>query len=117
MSNTPEKTRTIIEDDKAAFAAPQANEVKAFDAGNADDSPLFVAADGKFLACTQSWTGWYRKSGSVWKICKNSDGYLVTKPGGGNDAWGTGYTWDDVKSAYGLSGVTAYTSTCGPTCG
>ena len=56
-----------------------------------------------------SWTGWYRHPrGGVYKICKDSDGYLVTKPRGGQDAWGSSYTWREVKNGYGLGGVGWY---------
>lgn len=41
-------------------------------------------------------------SQNVYRICKDRDGYVVYKPGGGTDAWGNGYSWSDVKKAYGL---------------
>lgn len=51
-------------------------------------------------------TYWYRhpRSRQEYKICADRDGFLVTKPGGGTDAWGTGYTWRDVEQGYGLGG-------------
>ena len=108
--------KTVSEDTDLDQGKAIEGEVLSFDSGNADDSPYFVGADGAFLACTKPWTGWYKKGGSVWRICKDSDGYRVRKPGGGVDSWGTGYTWSEVKSGYGLSGVKAYKSTCGPAC-
>ncbi len=63
------------------------------------------------LDTNRAWTGWYRHPrGGVYAICRDPDGYLVYKPGGGIDAWGAGYTWRDVKSGYGLAGVAAYQS-------
>ncbi len=44
----------------------------------------------------------YEHSSGVYKICKDRDGYIVYKPNGGQDVHGTGYSWDDVKSQYGL---------------
>lgn len=88
----------------------------AFDSGNADSSPYFIGEKGQAEACYDPWTGWYKKGGSVWRICKDRDGYRVRKPGGGVDSWGDGYSWSEVKSAYGLSGIGAYKSTCGPAC-
>lgn len=87
-----------------------------FDFANSDDETFFITSSGAIEKCTSAWTGWYKKNGRVWKICKDRDGYLVHKPGGGTDAWGRGYTWNDVKSAYGLSGVRAYRSKCGGSC-
>jgi hypothetical protein len=76
-----------------------------------------VAFSEKLAECTTAWTGWYNHPrGGVYKICKDGDGYLVYKPGGGVDAWGTGYTWRDVKSGYGLAGITAYQSRCNASC-
>lgn len=76
-----------------------------------------VSYPKSIAVCTAAWTGWYRHpQGDVYAICKDSDGYLVYKPGGGNDAWGTGYTWTQVKAGYGLAGITAYQSRCGGTC-
>ncbi len=51
------------------------------------------------------YTYWYKhpRTKKVYKICRDNDGYLVTKPGGGKDAWGRGYKWKDVKSGYGIS--------------
>ncbi len=46
---------------------------------------------------------YYNGSGGEWRICRDSDGYVVYKPNGGTDAWGNGYSWDDVKKAYGLT--------------
>ncbi|GAB5376911.1 MAG: hypothetical protein AcusKO_33730 [Acuticoccus sp.] len=90
--------------------------IDAFDAGNADGDRYYFDSEGRPLRCTRPWTGWYRRSGSVWKICKDQDGYRVRKPNGGIDSWGTGYSWSDVKSSYGLAGIGAYKSTCGPAC-
>ena len=82
-----------------------------------DDEVAIIVEKIDFRACTTAWTGWYRHPrGRVYKICKDKDGYLVFKPGGGIDAWGRGYTWREVKSAYGLAGVRAYQSRCGQKC-
>ena len=54
----------------------------------------------------RTYTYKHPRSGKTYKICKDRDGYLVTKPDGGTDAWGTGYSWGEVKSGYGLKGVT-----------
>jgi hypothetical protein len=63
-----------------------------------------VAAVGMFpTAAHAGLMHYYRDSGgAVYKICRDSDGFSVYKPGGGMDAWGTGYTWAQVKAAYGL---------------
>lgn len=85
--------------------------------GEWDDDVAIIANQEDFLACTTAWTGWYKHPrGRIYKICKDKDGYLVHKPGGGTDAWGRGYTWREVKEAYGLSGVRAYQSRCGQQC-
>ena len=42
--------------------------------------------------------------GARFTVCRDSDrSFVVTKPGGGRDAWGGGYTWDDIERAYRLS--------------
>lgn len=115
-TNEDFKIETISEDNDLDASVSISDEVKAFDSGNADDDKFFVNEKGELLSCTRPWTGWYRKRGSVWKICKDSDGYRVRKPGGGVDSWGRGYSWNDVKSGYGLSGIRAHRSTCGPAC-
>ena len=46
---------------------------------------------------------YYDYNKNTYKICKDNDGYLVYKPNGGVDAHGTGYTWSDVKSQYGIN--------------
>jgi hypothetical protein len=69
--------------------------------------------------CTaSSWTGWYKASnGDKYVICKNvNTGYVVWLPGGSTHSWGVGYTWRDVKSAYGIDGVAPYASQCGGIC-
>ncbi len=72
--------QVISEDNDLDAGKAIEDEAKAFDAGNADDNPYFVAEDGKPLSCTKPWTGWYKKSGSVWRICKDRDGYRVRNP-------------------------------------
>ena len=108
--------QVVSEDDDLDGGKAITGEEMAFDSGNADDNPYFIGEDGKLKGYTKPWTGWYKKGSSVWKICKDRDGYRVRKPGGGIDSWGTGYSWSEVKSAYGLSGISAYKSTCGPAC-
>lgn len=67
--------------------------VASFDVGLIDNDVAIFIDKNKFMACTTAWTGWYRHPrGGTYKICKDNDGYLVHKPGGGNDAWGNGYT-------------------------
>ena len=39
-----------------------------------------------------------------WQVCRDSDGWVVYKPDGGEDAWGTGYTLTQIEASYGLSG-------------
>lgn len=95
---------------------PVEGAIAGFDSGNADSDVFFVDEEGKLLSCYKPWTGWYRKNRAVWIICKDQDGYRVRKPNGGIDSWGRGYSWAQVKGAYGLSGVRAYRSTCGPAC-
>ncbi len=86
------------------------------DIGGADDD-VALYLDTEVMSANKSWTGWYKHPrGRVYKICKDQDGYLVHKPGGGKDAWGRGYTWRDVKSAYGLAGVRPYQSKWGTGC-
>ena len=117
MSSLKEFQMTRVSADQDLDDVKSSEEsITPFDTGNADSDAYFVTEIGDILACTKPWTGWYRKNGSVWKICKDSDGYRVRKPGGGTDSWGRGYSWSDVKGAYGLSGVKAYKSTCGPAC-
>lgn len=85
--------------------------------GQWDNDVAIVVEASELAPCYEAWTGWYRHPrGGTYKICKDSDGYLVHKPGGGVDAWGRGYTWRDVKSGYGLAGVNAYQSRCGGSC-
>jgi len=90
----------------------------ALDIGEWDDEVAVIVTDkNALLGCTSAWTGWYKHPrGGVYKICKDRDGYLVHKPGGGTDAWGKGYTWREVKRAYGLQGVRAYQHRCGGSC-
>jgi len=72
-----------------------------------DNDVAGIIEDIAALLASKSWTGWYKhpRTKKTWAICKDRDGYLVYKPGGGRDAWGTGYTWREVKSGYGLAGV------------
>lgn len=82
-----------------------------------DNDVVYLNADPCTDNCTEAWTGWFRhSSGDVYSICKDKDGYLVKLPGGNTQSLGTGYTWRDVKSSYGLSGVKAYQCRCGGTC-
>ncbi len=75
-----------------------------------DNDIAGIIEDLELLTTSKSWTGWYvhPKSSENWIICKDDDGYLVFKPSGGQDAWGNGYTWREVKSNYGLDGVAYY---------
>lgn len=93
--------------DKHEMETPETdNQITAAQESHMDDD---VAVAGFDLALTPSWTGYYRHPrGGVYKICKDSDGYLVTKPGGGKDSHGRGFTWREVKSNYGLAGVGWY---------
>jgi len=52
---------------------------------------------------------YYKKNGTVYKICKDSDGILISYPGG-SVGYGRGYTVQDVKSRHGLSGIRPYRS-------
>ena len=89
----------------------------AVDFGHLDNDVAILVDSSDFSAYLASWTGWYRHPrGGTYRICKDGDGYLVRKPGGGTDAWGTGYTWRNVKSGYGLAGVSAYQSRTGTSC-
>ena len=46
---------------------------------------------------------YYKDSGGAkYRICKDSDGFIVYKPNGGQDMHGRGYSWKDVKRQYGL---------------
>lgn len=52
------------------------------------------------------WTRYFYKhpeDDAPFVICKDQDGYLVTKPDGGNDAHGTGYSLNEVEEMYGLN--------------
>lgn len=93
------------------------NIILSTDTGFMDNDVALVVDKDQLSPTSRSWTGWYRHPrGGTYKICKDSDGYLVFKPGGGIDAWGTGYTWREVKSAYGLAGVSAYQHSWGNGC-
>lgn len=46
---------------------------------------------------------YYKDSdGYIYRICRDNDGFIIYKPGGGQDSWGNGYSWRDVKESYGL---------------
>jgi hypothetical protein len=83
-----------------------------------DNEVVYNTDNGQIKCNAPSWTGWYRaRNGDIYIICKNvNTGYRVWLPGGSTHSWGVGYTWTDVKSAYGVSGVTAYQSRCGGVC-
>ena len=90
-----------------ALESPETdNEIKLAESDNRDND---VSMAEPSVESTTSWTGWYKHPrGGVYKICKDSDGYLVTKPNNSKDAWAAGYTWREVKDGYGLGGVSWY---------
>lgn len=91
--------------------------ILAADIGFMDNEVAVVVKSEELALASKSWTGWYKHPrGGVYKICNDSDGYLVYKPGGGIDAWGKGYSWRDVKSGYGLAGVEKYQERRGNGC-
>lgn len=77
---------------------------------NVEDLATLVVVDDKSKEKAEqtcrNHTYWYRhpRSRQEYKICWDGDGYLVTKPSGGTDAWGRGYSWRDVENGYGLGG-------------
>lgn len=90
---------------------------KSIDFGHMDNDSTILINGENLEALLSSWTGWYRHPrGGTYTICKDGDGYLVKKPGGGTDAWGTGYTWREVKKGYGLDGVSWYQERRGTSC-
>lgn len=44
---------------------------------------------------------WWNYPGD-WQICRDSDGWVVYKPDGGEDAWSTGYSLREVENSYRL---------------
>ena len=61
----------------------------------------------KNLSGSTRW--YYRKNGTVYRICRDSDGIVISYPGG-STTYGTGYSVSDVKSRHGLSNYSPYRS-------
>lgn len=55
-------------------------------------------------------TWYYRKNGSIYRICKDGDGLRVRLPNGNHHSYGTGWKIKDVKRAHGIGNVRPYRS-------
>lgn len=59
-----------------------------------------------FVAVVEASEWWNYPGG--WQICRDSDGWVVFKPDGGNDAWGTSYNRGQIERSYRLRREDAY---------
>lgn len=56
-------------------------------------------------------------SDDIWFICRDADGYLVWyEDSSSTDAWGTGYSWDDLVDQYRLRDAYVYDDTLDEGC-
>lgn len=65
-------------------------------------------AEEELLTGSRRW--YYRHRGTNYRICKDSDGIVISYPGG-STSYGRGYSVSDVKRRHGLGGVSPYRST------